>query len=116
MPHYKMLMNNRRNKGKPIIYADLDINPSNKEFIQSMEIVGMPTFQFYCGNGTLVDQFLCGPKNVRRLKDKVNKFITRFVDSKTNTIRRLGYEDEGHIEETASTMSSSEEEPELATT
>ena len=86
MPHYKMLMNNKQNKDKPIIFADIDINLDNKEFIESMNIVGLPTFQLYV-HGTVIDSFLCGPSNVRLLKDNVKNFITRYINPKTNTIK-----------------------------
>ena len=88
-----MLLNNKQNKAKPIIFADIDINLDNKEFIESMNIVGLPTFQFYF-HGTLVDTFLCGPSNVKLLKDNVKNFINRYINPKTNTIKSCANQQE----------------------
>lgn len=84
-PKFSQLVHDSKYNNLPIKWADLSIQ-HNKEFVQSLGILALPTVQIYVG-GQLIETFPCGPSKVPILKRKLAQVVNEYVDASTYQLK-----------------------------
>jgi len=73
----------------PIVWAEYQSQRKNKELFRQLNVLALPTVQFYDGSRGLVENFPCGPAKVPLLKQKLAQFLNTRVDPKTLQLKDI---------------------------
>lgn len=84
-PKFAKIAQDHDDPNLPLVFADLSIK-DNKEFVQSIGVLALPTVQFYVGE-SLKDTFPCGPSRLPILKRKLAQLIEDHVDETTGQLK-----------------------------
>ena len=77
----------------PIVWADFQSQRKNKDLFQRLNVVALPTVQFYDGSRGLVENFPCGPAKIPLLKQKLAQFLNARVDPDTLQLKQVAQEE-----------------------
>lgn len=90
-PKFIAVKEDEQLNGLPIVWAEFQSKPSNKELFQVLRVVTLPTVHFYDGSkgGGLVENFPCGPSKIPFLKKKLARFINNRVDPSTLKLKEI---------------------------
>lgn len=84
-PKFLAVVQDEKYHDLPLVWAQLSVQ-HNKEFVQQIGVLALPTVQFYVG-GSLADTFPCGPSKVPILKRKLVQLVNDHVDPKTRKVK-----------------------------
>lgn len=73
----------------PIVWGEYASTKRNRELFQQLNVVALPTMQFYDGSRGLIENFPCGPAKIPLLKQKLAQFLNSRVDPKTLRLRDI---------------------------
>jgi len=85
-PKMMGVMKDQQLEGLPILWAEFQSQPSNKECFKRLGVITIPTVHFYDGNRGLVENFPCPPSKIGLLKKKLARFINTRVDANTRQL------------------------------
>jgi calmodulin len=88
-PKFQAVKDDRQLINLPIVWAEYESQRKNRELFQKLNVVALPTVQFYDGSRGLIENFPCGPAKIPLLKQKLAQFLNSRVDPKTLQLKEV---------------------------
>jgi calmodulin len=88
-PQFIAVKEDRQLANLPIVWAEYQSQQKNKDLFQQLNVVALPTVQFYDGSRGLVENFPCGPAKIPLLKQKLARFLNSRVDPVTLKLKDI---------------------------
>ncbi|CAB9513198.1 Thioredoxin-like 2 [Seminavis robusta] len=86
-PKFVAVKDDRQLVDLPIVWAEYQSQRKNKDLFQQLNVLALPTVQFYDGDRGVVENFPCGPAKIPLLKQKLAQFLNARVDPDTRQLK-----------------------------
>uniref|UniRef100_A0A7S2VZ97 Thioredoxin domain-containing protein n=1 Tax=Eucampia antarctica TaxID=49252 RepID=A0A7S2VZ97_9STRA len=86
-PKYVKVSRCKKYENLPILFAQISYQ-YNEEFVARREIKAIPSMEIYVGK-EVVENFICGPKNIDLLKEKIDATIKNNFDPNIRVLQEV---------------------------